>query len=784
MKAVGWMSVWFGVLAVAASVAGAAEPAAPAKAPTFDEMHAKGVAANPAGVTFKISLKDGKSRFHLGEAIRLELQFSSSAAGKYVLDDPAHGLVGSERVVVDPTEGVTDLRADEFGPGRCFVGPWQPLPVLDKTPQELDLNLNDYIRIDKPGKYRMMVVSLRVAPAPTQEEQDLPGENLPVTSPILELEILPPDAVWADAQLREAVKGWEKGDAQAKAAALQTLRYLGTEAAARELVRLAVKAMELGPLPPEVLLGLSKSPHAAVIIKEMQAALEAPDRPILHDFFQALTDLLFRMKNPGLSPRLAQTEPSDPKKLAARAAEAYAKYSAARLAVEREVAASLVAALPKKTGRARSVSVATALSVMGRMEGATDAEFGKLLAQVRAQAPAAFPDLPLDLQQMLVRELWDVASDPAWVPVLVKAVEQGVLPRPESSEADVRNLMLKRLYQLAPEEGRKLILKELLRPARDLGRFSAVGLLILPDRTLPELDQQLANEAVGPDSRDDRTIAAHLLARYGSPAVANQVKDYYVANAGRLACQFQAYLLGYLLRVDEPYGLDALRDGLTLRTGPTRFYTSCLQDVSAVYSCPAMTKVVLEFLNDEDPQVVVDVARFLKDHGTADAKPALMKALERWHEAWKGRQKELKASTTNRPPNGLIFQLAAEQALVGALCEARAWILTPEELAHVLELCLADTDRFTVQSKIKKPGQGVNIGVAGDKGELTGDVEGCRVKSLDDLKAKIAQYPKGTAFSITAGSLVPVTRAKVLADLNAFMDPLGMTLREVALDDD
>jgi hypothetical protein len=646
--------------------------------------------------------------------------------------------------------------------------------------------MNEWVRIDKPGKYRLCIMSCRLSSDPPPEENNRQAVSHTATSAILDLEILPPDPAWAAEQLRAAVEAWGKGDEKAQAGTLRTLRYLGTEGAAKELVRLAATPSEEGSLYREVRFGLYGSPHRALVVKEMEAALEAPDRPILPGFLRVLTELALKMRQPALTRWPTDVDIRATNHYAERLHEAAAKYKAARRDVAREYILRLAKAMAAKTGRAKAVCVATLLSATASEAPAPDAAVAGLLTQVRSQAPLVFADLPCAQQQMLLGYHWNTIADPGLAPVLLKVFAEMPAGRTSYEEAERRNMLLMRIHQLSPDDGRKLILAELRRPTEELSTNYLHALLTLPDKTLPELDDLFCSQLVETRANhlDGMTVAARLLARYGTAAVLPRVKEIYGDLGGRWACDFQASLLAYFLRVEEPFGTERLREALSRRdkcppgrNSYSHCYPTVLRDVSRLYTCPAMEKVALEFLDDADPEMAAGAAGFLEQHGTLAAKPALMKRLERWHHEWQGREEELQTTVVGGQKNQ--EQVSLEGSLVGALCVAQAWLLTPDEARRVQSLCVTENARITPLSAVKGPGEKVNLSICRMwDGELSGHIGDYVARSMESLKKKMGQYPKGTVFQVIPSRPVAPDRAKLLAELRAFAESQGMTLED------
>src|SRR5882724_5865639 len=77
-------------------------------------------AQNPAGLNFTIRLKDNRTQFRLGEIVRLELNFSSSVAKTFILDDGTYdhsGRLDTDSFVLDHREGTGDPLHDYFSSG-------------------------------------------------------------------------------------------------------------------------------------------------------------------------------------------------------------------------------------------------------------------------------------------------------------------------------------------------------------------------------------------------------------------------------------------------------------------------------------------------------------------------------------------------------------------------------------------------------------------------------------------------------------------------------------------
>src|SRR5439155_7419068 len=101
-----------------------------------------------------------------------------------------------------------------------------------------------------------------------------------------------------------------------------------------------------------------------------------------------------------------------------------------------------------------------------------------------------FDQLPLETQRSLLEYRWKQISDPAMLPVLRQLYEHP--PDLHEIPAPFPGVVLRRIYDLSPEEGRQLILDEIKRP---IPRANIAVLGSLPDKELPQLEDAIVDHA-------------------------------------------------------------------------------------------------------------------------------------------------------------------------------------------------------------------------------------------------------------------------------------------------
>ena len=481
--------------------------------------------AQTPDVELRLATAGKQTSFRLGEPIGLELAFTSSAAGKYSISGGGEDRMGMEAVREEfrasPAEGTADPLADYFRGGMAFSGLiW--FRDLSAEPTVVKKDLNQWLRFTRPGHYRVRAISHRVS-----------AEHKPVAVESNEIAIdLLDDAAWRAAQLAEAVRVLrtvpKSGDSQVfqqRMAAARQLWYLDTPGSIRESARL----LDGSDVQVEQLLrlGLMASTQRPLAIGTMEGLVTDPAQPVTAFFLETLAQAKAWSELPAADPP----------------------------AIVDQLRGRLAGALEKKTGRAKAISLRTLLAAAKPTE---------VSAAQRAEIAGLFFNLPDDLQNELLGWQWNRISGPAMLPVLRKIYDSaegpGHLARGLAPSA------LARLYELDPELGRRLILAEMARP---IPRFDASALSLLPDATLPAMeDTWMANLELGPGQVARREVE-ELIQRYATGRIVDRVKAFYArvdaetrARQGAVgdpprrlatpACEPPLY--AYFLRTDPPYG--------------------------------------------------------------------------------------------------------------------------------------------------------------------------------------------------------------------------------------
>ena len=154
-------------------------------------------------IRLTIRLTDGRFQFRPGEIIPIELEFSSATPKRFAVDGATYdrsGRLTIDEFVIDRIDDVSDPMLDYFGSiGGYIGGGIRGMGVLGEKTFTVKLELNEWFRFDKPGRYTLAVNSRRVS-----DESVTPHAVVPVESNTVSFDILPRDATWEASQLESA----------------------------------------------------------------------------------------------------------------------------------------------------------------------------------------------------------------------------------------------------------------------------------------------------------------------------------------------------------------------------------------------------------------------------------------------------------------------------------------------------------------------------------------------------------------------------------------------------
>ncbi|HEU0120806.1 MAG TPA: hypothetical protein VFQ91_09800 [Bryobacteraceae bacterium] len=456
-------------------------------------------------------------------------------------------------------------------------------------------------------------------------------------------------------------------DSQIRQGDPDTLRYLDTPEAALALARQLDDGDNVAAFQAH--LGVLGSRSRPLLLPYLEGRLTAPDQPVWPrylDTLQRLEELVHPGRKTGYIERLR-------------------------------------AAVNRKQGAARAICLKTLVELGRPVSPAA------LAGNLRA--------LPEREQVALLETNWGVLRNPAMLPVLreLYALPRGPLP----------SIALRRLYALAPEEGRALILSQLQKPDKNL---AWEALALLPDDSLPALDEALAARLEA-GSLDDR-----LIVRYATGAILNRVKQVYRARPPGPGCSL--LLPFYFLKHDPRFGEAELR-----RTMQLPACMDMAHDVNSVgrsAMSPALEQIAISMLASPYVPVKRGAAETLGRYGSAAVQEPLWETLAYFRAWWKGKEPQI-------GQDGLAF----ERTLRLALVQSNAWVLDVDALRKIQALCSSAWCRQETGEWIAEAAGPVRISLLPGGGEDF-MVAQTLCEGYVALERRLHMYPRGTTFQMDA----------------------------------
>jgi hypothetical protein len=263
--------------------------------------------------------------FRQGESIWLDLDYTASSPGYSVLTNYTDRDFGRDEFLAMPPEGASDPVAPYLRivqPGGGSFG-FRRVALLDR-PVTVHMNLNQWIRFDRPGEYHIRAISHRVT------DSSRPRFDVGPKSNEVAIKMVAADPQWQREQLTRILRTLDAAPVRYRIDqipnALRELCDLGTEDAAIEIARrIGAVGRDFGFRLYEM--ALIRSPFRAAAIREMERLLVDPDTPISSLFLYGLGNV--------------SVDPAEVQRAAAKRAE---------------VRQALRNALPAKRGQARDAS--------------------------------------------------------------------------------------------------------------------------------------------------------------------------------------------------------------------------------------------------------------------------------------------------------------------------------------------------------------------------------------------------------------------------------------------
>ena len=611
---------------------------------------ARAQAPAPDDVHLKMSFADKKTVYRMGEPIKLVVEFTADREGYNVETLPDRDTPTLDTFIISPDQGITHW-FDEMIDNRRYPRDVLSIAKLSRSPQRIEIVLNDTLRFDSAGRYTISVKTRRVTQLATTSRR---SETIWLSTEPLAFEIQP----MSEADEAKEVKRLSdlldtKRDYQSGQDVSKQLSYLTGDASTREKVRrLLIPEQGTGNYGGNLWSGLFIARDRALALKLLEAGLRDPSVPVTSQLLYMATRLkmvlMHGVRERGDGPwDLAQ----DPRSIEIR--DAYV--------------VELAAGVAKRSGTSQTTTAMTILSSLPKDAQAASAG----LREVRRILIQQFDTLPPESQDWLLQQHWDQLRDPALVPSLKK-----MLTGPNVRSLFVRQAALDRLMEMAPDEARSYIIDEIRNPESVVDP-KTLGLL--KDESLPEVEgflvQQIRSMALPPHSTNLKYKIA-LLVRFGTERQYTEVMDFYRETGVKLPTDPRAGLLAYLAKQNERETIPLIEQAISeLKPGDE---PAVLNNLTALYYSKAIGAIVKRVLETDDAAAASHAAYLIGLHGFAGDEQLLEARLTRWREEWRDRLVEADAQGQGR----------IERELIYALINGKAWKLPPDRVRELQASCI------------------------------------------------------------------------------------------------
>jgi hypothetical protein len=688
--------------------------------------------AEPGQAALSIQTVNEQSIFHIGERIPLKLTFSSPNDTGYLIAPLVRGR-GDEFdcnrfEVVSPATGWSDPLEMYFKQDFIRTGHGWSWPPLQKSkPVEASLDLNEWIRFDKPGDYTIKVTSFCVSKVQGTARYPLSGT--------IKLQIVPATPEWQDEKFKSILPNLdlldkpvihgEKGNSiQSQLvrrgplfeSARADLKYLATPAAIDEMTyRLRDEKYNFADQCSVGLMGLPPTMRETAIAS-MNKRIKDPDFPITEWFFSTLS---FLYVTPGSEKESIRTQ---------------------REAISPVIWSAIFSAVTKKVPVARAETVQT---LLGYGRSISTPEVKRRMASL---LKLSFLDLDSRSQTDDLRNEWDRLRSPEFLPIL-----QALARLPVKSDSDLevwvydlqelKGLALKRWYELDPEGAHREIVAQIGSATPSL---AAQTIAFLPEEQFPQFEPLWAQALLDTKSQLRERALGSLLVRFGTGAATKQM----IAKADAVdnLCDGHVVALAYLARFSPNEAKSRLAHEFSGKCNHDR-----LKFISELTHAPVLNDQAVENLNSQDPQIVRDALQYLTSYGRKEDEASLWRRYVEWTTVFEG-----KADLLDRI--GHDYFKSFDNSEIGeklgeALIENQGWFADSDLIARVLKRCVGNrmckdlkevADLARPPYEVDLPDLTMSNDLL-DQNIVVARYQTCTLRLFEE---KISQFPPGSQFSL------------------------------------
>lgn len=614
----------------------------------------------------KLLLPENKTTFRIGEPIVLIMEFTGEAEG-YTVDTAADGKQPTaDTISISPEIGITHW-LDEMNGGSRFRRDSFVLANLSKSPTRVTLALNDTLRFDRPGRYKVKITTSRIYPP---RSAGLLQSAITLTTNEVAFAFVP---MSKDEEAKEVKRLSAlldaKRDRQNDERMAAELSYLTGDASTREKVRrFRNPELRVANYHYHMFYGLYIAKNRALVVRLLETALRDATQPVESRLLSAASQIRFLQEN--------NAAPLDPREVGPNFSP---RDHPRLLEIQNEYITELAATLSKRTGASLTTTALTILS--NTKENSSNAT--ALTLEARRVLVQHFDSLHPFTQEYLLRAIWEDLRSAAFASSLKKMLAVSGI-----ASLGVHDTALKRLIELAPEEGKAYVIAK-IRDPNARGDPEVLG--SLKDESLPEVDNSLleqirllATSARGVD-RIQLQHKASLMVRYATGTIYQEMREFYRETGVKLPLDSRAPLLAYLAKQNEEEAIPLIEQALSdLKPGED---FNLLPRLTKLYYSDGIAELLKRRLESDEPYTASHAAYLIGVLGKSDDEAVLAARLERWRREWEDRPVEADAN----------MQGSVERELIYALLTGKAWKLTAEHAKELKQSCVTNLCRKSIR---------------------------------------------------------------------------------------
>lgn len=617
--------------------------------------------ADPAGdVKFQISFADGKSVYRIGEPVKLLLSYTADQPG-YAVE--RYYSPRFDDVIVSPAEGIYPWL---YRLNRLYSYDDVSMPqALSQSPVNIEITVNNLLRFDTPGHYKVKVLSRRAAILGKVSSRD---RRPALLSNELEFEIKEMSQEEEEAEVKRITTLMDSATTLPKYQAIkQELDFLTGDVSTAEKIRRFLKPPVFGGVSwLDSGKGLNIARNKKLAIELLEKAFRDPNREINEDLIREMVTLRLLAEDE-LEPSQATTSQQLWKEREARSSELTGGYNA-----------ELLASLRQRSGRTQIVTAFRIFTSLPKDDTSSAA-----FAVTKPLLMEKFDDLKHYEQSTLLDRFWDKIKTPALIPSLIK-----ILSHEEPSPVwNNRVNALKRLIELDQKSARPFVIEEIKKFNSNV---SVDILASLNDKFLPEADAALLENIrqaapLKVKNRDYQILYTKslLAARYGTKNIYRDLmKIYRTWESGWLEDSRDA-LIGYFVRHNANEGI-ALIEEREKKLGDEAD-SNIFYGITKMNFPPGLEKFLRKRLNTDNPSAVGNAAYLLAKYGGRENRKLIEKRHARWIADWSARRMELDDPKT--APD-IRIQSMVQINIIESLINAKSWKLSETEIKQLKLMCV------------------------------------------------------------------------------------------------